>query len=485
MDTKIKEQTISGILWSFVERFGSVILQFVANIALARLLLPSDFGLIGLILVFISISNTFVDGGMGSALIQKTDANEIDFSTIFYVNILISVFLFVILFFSAPYISLFYKEPLLKNLLRVVGLVLVLNALSIIQNVLLVKEINFKRLAFVNVLSTFLACVVSVASAFYGYGVWSLVIQMLGISLFKSIFLWAGSNWRPVLAFSISSAGSLINYGYKLLLSGLIDSIYTGLYSLVIGKRFSSEDLGYYTQAKKLEDAPGYTLAAIVNQVTFPIFVKLADDYNTLKKGVKSSLVSLAYINFPLMILLIVIGTPLFVILFTHKWDEAIPYFKLLCLSGMLLSTHSVNLNIFKAVGKTDVYLLSEISKKIVGIIAIFIGLKWGMIGIISSIVFTAFFSFIINAYYSGKTIDYGIKEQCMDLLPSFLLSIVVGLIVYYIFKLIEINMYLEVILQVFLYGLLYILSTKIFNFKSYTTYNSILKNKFLKQINK
>lgn len=483
MDTTLKNKTISGVLWSFVERFGSVLLQFVANIVLARLLLPSDFGLIGLIMVFITISNTFVDGGLGSALIQKTDATEVDYSTIFFLNIIVAFFLCLVIFISASSISSFYHQPQLRHLLQVLSLVLILNALSIIQNVLLIRAINFKRLAFVNVLATFLACILSITAALNGLGVWSLVIQMIAISFFKSLLLWFSSKWRPRFIFNFKSAKKLIDFGYKLLLSGLADSLYVGLYSLVIGKLFTSSDLGFYTQAKKLQDAPAYTLSAVVNQVTFPIFVTLQHDLIALKNGVKSSVVSLAYFNFPLMIMLMVVARPLFEILLTHKWDESIPYFQLLCISGMLLTTHSINLNVLKSLGKTNTFLLSEILKKVVGVALIVVGYHWGMIGIVSSVVGTIFIGFFINGSFSAKAINYGIMEQIRDLLPTLILAISTGLIVFFIFSYFTLSPYALVFGKIIGYLIIYLGVSKLAGLRGYLTLHKIVNEKVFKRI--
>lgn len=483
MNSSVKEKTISGILWSFVEKFGSIALQFVTNIVLARLLLPSDFGLLGLIIVFISLSNTFIDAGLGAALVQKKDASKEDFSTIFYVNILLALFLISLIYVFSGSIASFYEEVQLQLLLRVLSLVLLFNALSIIQNSLLIKEVNFKKLAFVNVLSTFIASVISISAALYGLGVWSLVIQMLGISFFKSFFLWISSKWKPALTFNFKSALKLIDFGYKLLISSLIDSLYVGLHSLVIGKLFTSSDLGYYTQAKKMQEAPGYTLSSVVNQVTFPIFVMLNDDFQAMKRGVKNSVISLAYLNFPIMVLLIVIAQPLFVLLLTHKWDQAIPYFQMFCIGSMLLTTHSVNLNILKALGKTNKYLLSEILKKVVGVVLLIIGYQMGgIIGIILSMVVTAYISFFINASFSGKAINYGITEQMLDLLPAFLLSILTGLAIYWLFSFVVLGLFAKILYQLGAYILIYVAISKIIGLRGYLTYSRILKEKFLKK---
>lgn len=477
----LKKQTISGLIWSFAERFGSVFIQLISNIVLARLLSPYEFGLIGMIMVFIAISNTFVEGGFSSALIQKKNTTPEDYSTIFFINIIVAIVLFIVLYLSAPSIAAFYGQPILRDLLRVLGIILILNALSIIQNTKLIKSVKFKPLAKINLSATIIACFLSISAAIYGFGVWSLVIQMLAISFFKTVFLWINSVWRPLLIFENKSAKKLIGFGYKLLISGLIDSIYTNMYALIIGKVFSPVDLGYYTQAKKMQDVPVYTLSGVVNQVTFPVFAHLQDDLLKFKSGLKKSLTSLAFINFPMMILLMVIAKPLFLILFTAKWNEAIPYFQLLCLSGMFLSSHAVNLNALKAKGRSDIYLFSEVIKKIIGIMALFLSMQWGIIGMIYSIVFTSFISFFINAYFSAKIVQYGIIEQLLDVLPSFLLSIITGLTVMFLSGFLNLNNFSLLFAQLFSYSIMYLSLALIFKIKALNIYLTVLNHRILR----
>jgi teichuronic acid exporter len=470
-----KKQTISGLFWSFIERFGSVLIQFISNIVLARLLSPFEFGLIGMIMVFIAISITFVEGGFSSALIQKKDPTPEDYSTIFFVNIAVAITLFILLFFAAPSVAAFYKQPVLSDLLRVLGLVLILNALSIIQNTKLLKSVEYKQIAKINLSAPILACSLSITAAIFGAGVWSLVIQMLAISFFKTVFLWLNNAWRPVAVFQVKSAKQLVSFGYKLLISGLIDSVYMNMYSLIIGKVFLSVDLGYYTQARKMQDVPVYTLSGVVNQVTFPVFAYLQHDLQKLKNGLKKSLSTLAFLNFPLMIIMIVIAKPLFVLLFTVKWNEAIPYFQILCLSGMFLSSHTVNLNALKAKGRSDIYLLSEIIKKIIGIIALLLSIRWGIIGMIYSIVFTSFVSFFISAYFSAKIVQYGIKEQTLDVLPSFLLSIVAGFAIMFLTSFLNLHNFFLLCVQIISYIAMYLCLAQIFNRKILHMYVSII----------
>lgn len=482
MSIELRQQTITGMIWSFIERFGSMMLQFIANILLARLLTPNDFGLIGMIMVFIAISNTIVDSGFSAALIQKKTVSQEDYSTIFFVNVILAVFLFVLLFVTSPYIANFYQQAELTNLLRVLGFALILNAFNIIQNTQLIRKVDFKKIAKINVFATFLACTLAIILAFKGFGVWSLVFQLLAIAFFRSLFLWIWNSWRPNLIISLESLKNLFGFGSKLLFSSLLDTIYTNLQSLIIGKVFSVRDLGFYTQANKMSDVPVSTLSGVITQVTFPVFARMQDDYERMKSGVQKSLKSLVFINFPIMILLIIIAKPLFLILFTEKWNEAVPYFQILCLSGMLLTLHVTNLNILKATGRSDIFFKLEIAKKIIGIIAIIIGIQFGIMGMLYAIVITSYLCLGLNAYFSGKVIKYGILEQFKDVFPTYTLSILIGIFTYLLVSHIHLNYITNLILSIIVFSVFYIGISKLLRFEALELFSDIINDRIFKR---
>lgn len=481
MSEELREKTITGMLWSFIERFGSMLLQFIANIVLARLLTPNDFGIIGMIMVFIAISNTIVDSGFSAALIQKKEVTQEDYSTIFFVNIILAFFLFGLLFFSAPFIANFYKQNELIDLLRVLGFVLILNAFNIIQNTQLIRKVDFKKIAKINIIATLLACSLAIVLALYGFGVWSLVIQMLSISLFRCVFLWIWNTWRPSFIISMKSLKDLFGFGSKLLFSALLDTTYNNLQTLIIGKIFSARDLGYFSQANKMSDVPVSSLSGVVTQVTFPIFARLQDDFVKMKSGVQKSLKSLAFINFPIMILLIIIAKPLFFILFTEKWNDAVPYFQILCLPGMLLTLHITNLNILKAAGRSDIFFYLEIAKKIIGVIAIIIGIQFGILGMLYAMVVTSYICLGINAYYSGKVIKYGILEQFKDIMPAYILSIGVGITTYFVVSYFSLHYAISMIIMIIVYSVFYIGISKVLQFEALELFLSIMNDRIFK----
>lgn len=483
MAASLKDQTIKGMFWSVIERFGSIMLQFIANILLARILDPVDFGLIGMIMVFIAISNTIVESGLGAALVNKKEATEKDSSTIFYINTALSFVFFILLIVFAPYIAEYYRQPQLTILLRILSFILIFNALNNIQYTQLIKNINFKQLAKVNLAATSIACLVSVIMAYNGFGVWSLVTQLVLIAFIRTILFWIWSKWRPKLIFSISSLKELFGFGSKLLLSALLDTIYNNLQALVIGRVFSARDLGFYSQAKKFEEVPSYTFSSVVNQVTFPVFVTMQDDYEKLKNGVRKSMKLLVFMQFPLMFALIIIAKPLFELLFTSKWNEAVPYFQILCFSGMLLSMHTTNLNILKAIGKSNTFLYLEIAKKIIGLLALIIGMQFGVMGMVIGIAASSYLSLFLNAFYSGGKIGYGVIGQMKDVLPAYILAFSLALALYLSLNLTIINNYLYVTIALVIYTTAYLGLAKMFKFEAFDILLSIFNDKIISRL--
>lgn len=420
----LKSQTIKGVFWSFLEKFGSQLILLISQIVLARLLEPKDFGLIGMLAIFIAISQAFIDSGFDNALIQKKDVNQTDYSTVFYFNITIGFVLYLILYLAAPFIADFFHQPLLVNLTRVVCIILAVNSFGLIHFVKFKIEMNFKAIAQVVVMANLLSAFVGIIMALLNFGVWALAGQIIGIYFFRTILFWMKSSWRPSFVFSIQSFKQLFNFGSKLLLSGLISQTFENIYLLVIGRMFSVAALGFYSQAKKLQQVPVTTLAQMVGNVTFPAFSKIQDENEKLKQGFRKLIKLLVFINFPLMLGLAVIAKPLLVLILGEKWLPSVPYFQLLCISGMIYTLHASNLNILKVKGRSDLFLYLEIVKKAIVVLAIIIGLNWGIIGLIVGQICTSFISFFINAFFTGKLISYTIPNQIKDIRQTFFISL-------------------------------------------------------------
>lgn len=474
MTKSLRQQTILGMTWSAVQKFGTVIIGFIANLFLARLLTPTDFGAIGMLMVFIALSDTLVDGGFGSALIQRQNPTDTDYSTVFFWNIIMAILLYAILFISSPLIASFYNIPTLNNLLKVLGIVLLINSFNIIQSSILIKLLKFKILAKRDIISTIMGALVGIILAYRGFGVWSLVAYYLVAGVMKSILLWTTCKWRPQLVFSWVSFKGLFRFGSFIFLSSLTEKLFSNIQTLIIGKVFSASTLGYYTQASKLENAPASSLSAIVNQVTYPVFSTLQDDFIRLRNAIRNNLKAIVFLNFPLMILLIVIARPLVILLFTEKWEPSIPIFQILCLAAIFHFSNTINTNIIKSIGLSQLFFKVQILKRVIALIILIIGLQFGFMGMIWGIVIYNYIYFFINAYISGKIINYGILKQIKDSGSELIISIVSGISTYFIFTYIQTSLLLQLISQILVFITFYILLSYAFKIDGLFIYKEI-----------
>ncbi len=431
MSDGLKSKTLHALFWSFLERFGQQGIHFVISIILARLLLPEQFGLIAMLTIFMAIAQSFINSGFGQALIQKQDVTHIDECSIFYFNILVGFLAAGLLCLAAPWIAGFYNQPLLVPLTCALSLNLIINAFGLVQTTLLTKHIDFKTQLKVSVIATVISGTIGVTMALNGFGVWRLVEQSLSSNLFRTALLWLFNTWRPSLAFSFISLRSMFAFGSRLLASGLLDTIFNNIYPVVIGKLFSPMALGFYSRAEGLQKRPIKNLYSTTSRVTFPVFSSVQNDKPRLKRGVRKALSMLVMINFPMMVGLAIVAKPLVLVLLTEKWAPCIPYLQLLCIVGMLYPVHAINLNVLKAQGRSDLFFRLEILKKILMVIAIAITYRWGIIAMIYGQIATSCLGYFLNAYYTGKMLDYPITEQLHDLMPSLVLASTMGLGVY------------------------------------------------------
>ena len=431
MSNGLKTKTLHALFWSFFERIGQQGIQFIISIILARLLLPEQFGLIAMLAIFMAVAQSFINSGFGQALIQKKNATHIDECSIFYFNILVGFLAAGLLCLSAPWIASFYNQPLLVSLTCALSLNLIINAFGLVQTTLLTKHIDFKTQLKVSVIATVISGTIGITMALNGFGVWSLVAQSLSSNLFRTALLWLFNNWRPSLVFSFVSLRGMFAFGSRLLASGLLDTVFQNIYLVVIGKLFSPVSLGFYSRAKGLQQLPVSNISGIVSRVTFTVFSSVQDDKPRLKRGVRKALTMLVMINFPMMIGLAIVAKPLVMVLLTEKWAPCIPYLQLLCVVGMLYPVHVINLNVLTAQGRSDLFFRLEILKKILIVIAIAVTYRWGIIAMIYGQIVTSCLGYFLNAYYTGKTLDYPITEQIQDLIPSLALAGIMGLGVY------------------------------------------------------
>ncbi|EKQ56939.1 MULTISPECIES: lipopolysaccharide biosynthesis protein [unclassified Clostridium] len=463
-EKSLKSKAIYGFLWSFLDLIMNQGFQFVIQIILARILLPEYFGVIGMITIFISISNTLIDGGFSNALVREKTVSQKDYSTIFYINLIISVLLYIILFFSAPAISNFFNERILIHILRILSISLIINSFGLIQRTMLIKKIDFKTQAKINAVSSLLSGGIGIVAAIIGMGIWSLVIRTLSMSFIQTILLFLYNRWVPALIFDINSFKKFFKYGWKMLASSLLDTFYNNLYYLIIGKSFFALELGYYTNADKLKCTVSQSLTGAIQKVSYPVLSNIEGGDNKLKSGYKKIIKNCTFIIFPIMTGLAAIGQPMITLLFGEKWSHSIIYFQILCLEGMLYPIHSINLNILQVKGRSDLFLKLEVVKKIIGIsiIILVLALRLGMMGIMWGIVLECYITYFINACYSNILIGYSIREQINDIYSNFFTSVIMGVIVYCFGMIFSFSNIIILLIQILLGILSYLLLNKI-----------------------
>ena len=433
MQDNMKNKAISGMFHSFIGVIANNGITFIVGVILARLLEPSDYGLLGMVAVFISISRIFVDSGMTTALIrEKTVTNE-EYSTVFYYNLGISIFIYFILFLIAGSVSSFFNEPLLVLIIRVVGLGIIVGAFGNIQRTILTKELDFKSQNKIDVFSAVLSSAVGIYLAFTGKGVWALVIMGLVRAITTSLLLMFTNRWTPLLAFEKKAFMKFFNFGYKMLLTGILATLYRNIYNIIIGRTYSAETLGYYTRAISLKDVVSMSVLGTVSKVGYPLLSSLQDDKERLSSGFKQLIKHVSYLNFPIFFGMIAISEPLIILLLGEKWISVIPYFRVLCLSAILAPHNSLNLNVLQIVGRSDLFLKIDVIKVAIGLCMISLSMIFnlGMKGLLGTILILSAIAFVANTYYSKRFIKYSLFEQIKDLMPSLSISVLMGLIVY------------------------------------------------------
>lgn len=416
--SSLSTKTKKGLKWSAIERFLTQGIQLAITLMLARLLGPSAFGLVGMLAIFIAVANVFVDSGFSAALIRKSDLSESDLVTAFYYNIGVSILCYIALYCSAPYVSYFYQQVELKMLLRVSGLIVLINAFVLIPRMKLTIAMDFKTQAKISVISVIVSGSTAIALAFSGFGVWALVAQML-LNAICNLFLFIFYvPWRPRGRVTSSSFNYLFGFGSKLLLSGLLDVIYNNLYQIIIGKKFSPNVVGQFTQANQLASVPAVTLTGVIQRVTYPMFSKMQDDASKMENAYRVTLKMAAMVIFPLIVGLGLVAKPLLTTLLGEQWLPAANLLMILCLGFMLYPIHAINLNLLQVKGRSDLFLKLEVLKKIVGVIILFITIPYGVFVMCAGLVATSYLSLLFNTYYTAKLINISQWQQCKDLLP-------------------------------------------------------------------
>ena len=460
-------KVIVNFLWQLAERVGAQLVGVVVSIILARILLPEDYGTIALMNVFISILNIFVNGGLGSGLVQKKDADDLDFSSFFYVNTLFCGFLYLILFFAAPYIAAFYENPQMIWLMRILGLNLLISGLKSVQVSYVSRNMLFKKFFWATLGGTILAAAVGIYMAQRGYGAWSLVAQSVLNNAIDTLILWLTVKWRPKLMFSLQRLKFLLSYGSKLLISHLIDVLYDNLRSLIIGKMYSSSDLAYYNRGRNWPNLIVENTNASITSVLLPSMSQEQDDLIRLKSMTRRAIKTSTYIMAPLLLGLAFVGEPVVKLLLTERWLPSVFYMRIFCITFVFYPIHTANLTAIKAVGRSDIYLRLEIVKNVVGLIALIISASISVAAMGYSLLFTSFASQIINSWPNKKLLNYGYLEQLKDIIPGILLAVGMGFSIYPIYWL-GLPDIVTLLIQVPLGALIYVTGSIIFKLDSF-----------------
>ncbi|WP_411687846.1 lipopolysaccharide biosynthesis protein [Acinetobacter indicus] len=476
----ITQKTTIGILWNFSEQLIRRGIGLVTTLLLAYFLTPNAYGLMAMIAVFIAIASSLMESGFRQALIRLKEVTQDDLNTAFYSNLMLGALAYLLLYFSAPHIAIFYNEPQLINLIQVLGLVILINSFEVIQVAIFHRQMNFKAQLMIGLPAALISACMAIGLAYWGGGVWALVAQMLISALITVILLWWISEWRPTKSFSLSSFCSMYNFSYKLFLSSLLDTVFRNLYIIVIAKLFSTSIAGLYFFAEKIRELILHQLVSAIQNVTYPALASIQDDNVRLKAGYRKVISITTFLLFPTLTLLAALAQPLFSLLFPEKWWPAVPYFQLLCLSGLLYPLHSINLNILKVKGRSDLFLYLEIIKKIILVIILFISYRYGVIGILIGQIISSILSYIPNSYFSAKLINYSIREQIKDFLPALVLSILISGIIFYTIQNIEYHPVIILILFGLSGGVLYLFGSHFLKLKAYTLAYNIIKDKFL-----
>ena len=430
-EESLKNKTVKGMGWSALENVTRLSVTFVVSIILARLLSPEEYGLIGILTIFIAIFNAIVDSGFTNALIRKQDATDIDYSTVFYTNLVLSVVLATVLFFCAKPISVFFERPELVSLTQVMSSVVIINALSLVQRVRTTKAIDFKTQTKITFISSIGSGVIGIAMAYMRYGVWALVGQQISNQLLTTLFFWFYNKWMPKLVFSWASFKEMWAFGSKLLASGLIDTAWKEVYQVVIGKCYSSATLGLFTRAKQFSDLCSANLTAVVQRVSYPVLSHIQDDRDRLKRAYQRVIRTTMLPTFVLMLGMAACAEPMIYVMIGEQWLECVPMLQIICTYAMLYPLHSINLNMLQVQGRSDLFLKLEIIKKIIGIGPILLGIFFNIYWMLAGTLIISLISYYLNAYYSGPFLNYGIKEQVKDILPSFGVAVAMAVPVY------------------------------------------------------
>lgn len=427
-EQSLKSKTVKGLGWSALENVTKIGVTFVVSIILARLLSPDEYGLIGILTIFISVFNAIVDSGFTNALIRKKDITDTDYSTVFYTNLVVSIFMATALFFCAGPIAHFFEREELVSLTQVMSCIVIINAFCLVQKARTTKNIDFKTQAKVTFIASVSSGVIGIAMAYMGYGVWALVGQQISAQFITTIFFWIFSRWMPKLVFSMESFKEMWSFGWKLLVSGLIDTTWKEVYQVVVGKCYSPATLGLYTRAKQFSQLFSSNLTSIIQRVSYPVLSSIQDDKDRLREAYRRVIKTTMLPTFVLMYGMAAVAKPMVIVLIGEKWLGCVGFLQIICIYGALYPLHAINLNMLQVQGRSDLFLKLEIIKKFIAIGPILLGIFVDIYLMVAGSLVTSCISYYLNAYYSGPFLNYGIKDQVKDILPSLKVAVVMAI---------------------------------------------------------
>lgn len=475
MANNLKQKAASGVVWTALQKYSMMFISFISGIILARLLTPYDYGCIGMLSIFMVLAEAFIDGGFGSALIQKKRPTQEDYSTIFFWNIGMAALMYVSLYVSAPAISKFYGIPLLCSVLRIQGLVLFVYAFNIVQRNQLRKTLNFKILSIVTITTSLIALGITILMAYRGFGVWALVAQNLITASIPAIVFWFYIKWRPILTFSWASFKELFSFGFYMFLTSLINQFGNQFQGLLIGKVYDPSTMGYYSKAQGTEKLASTSISSVMTQVTYPLYAEAQDDKAKIANMIKRLTMTLAYITFPLMFVLLLCAKPIFVLLYSDRWIQSVPYFQVLCIAGLAFCLQSVNYQSIAAIGKSRTMFWWTVLKRVVGIGFVVGGLiAFGMKGLLIGMVLNTWFSYFVNISLVSRYIGYKWWNQLRDIFPILFVSAAAAVISYFIGSSLGLSLYLDGIVKACCFVSIYLGWSFLFKPESFLYFKTI-----------
>ena len=478
----LKSKTLAGLFWMYMERIGAQLVSFVVSIVLARLLMPEEYGVISIVLVFINICNVFVTSGFGKALVQKKDADDVDFSSVFYFSFVFSVALYIVLFFSAPFIADIYAMPILTPVIRVMGIRLIITSFNSVQHAKTTKTMQFKKYFFSTLGGTILSAIIGIALAYTGLGVWALVAQYLTNTVTDTVILFFTVKWRPKLCFSLSRLKVLLGFGWKILVGGLVDTLYEDFRSLYVGKLYSASDLAYYSRGQSYSNLVVTNVNSSISSVLFPVISKIQDNTESVKAITRRAIKTSCYVLTPMLMGLAIVAEPLVLVLLTEKWLPCVPYLQILCITGAFKPLHTANIQAMNAIGRSDISLKLNIIKKLFGFTMVLVFARISIMAMAYAGLATALVALLANTIPNKKLFGYGFFEQLVDIIPYWLMSGVMMLGVWVISFIPFGNVYVQLVVMVLTGVIIYVMLSVIFKIESFTYILKTIKSFFKKK---